>query len=92
MRGEIESEIENLAAIGPLEAPPSWKYDRLIARAKEVPPAVTVVAYPCEETALRGPLEAPAAGIIVPILVGPAATISSLVRKRLYAQGAQCLT
>ena len=53
----------------------------MIARAKEVPAATTIVAYPCEETALRGPLEAADAGIIVPILVGPAAKISGLARK-----------
>jgi phosphate acetyltransferase len=40
-----------------------------------------VVAYPCEETALRGPLEAAEAGIIRPILVGPSARISAIARK-----------
>ena len=81
MLSKSDSEIGTLAAIGPFGAPPSSKYDRLIARAKEVPAATTIVAYPCEETALRGPLEAAAAGIIVPILVGPAAKISGLARK-----------
>ena len=46
-----------------------------------MPAAPTVVAYPCEETALRGPLEAADAGIIVPILVGPAAKISGIARQ-----------
>src|ERR1700733_3752353 len=68
-------------AIAPGASPMNSKYDRLIARAKEVPAATTIVAYPCEETALRGPLEAAEAGIIVPILVGPAAKISGLARK-----------
>ena len=81
MLGNSDSEIGSLAAIGPFGAPPSSKYDRLIARAKEAPPAATIVAYPCEETALRGPLEAAQAGLIVPILVGPAAKISGLARK-----------
>ena len=30
------------------------KYERLIARAKEVPPATTIVVHPCDETSLRG--------------------------------------
>ena len=81
MLGNSDGEIGTLAAIGPLGAPPSSKYDRLIARAKEVPAATTIVAYPCEETALRGPLEAANAGLIVPILVGPAAKISGLARE-----------
>jgi len=81
MLGNSDSEIGTLAAIGPFGAPPSSKYDRLIARAKEAPPATTIVAYPCEETALRGPLEAAQAGLIVPILVGPAAKISGVARE-----------
>jgi phosphate acetyltransferase len=49
--------------------------------AKEVPPATTVVAHPCDETSLRGPVEAAQAGIIVPILVGPAKKISAVARE-----------
>ena len=30
------------------------KYDRLIADAKQVPPATTIVVHPCDETSLRG--------------------------------------
>jgi len=68
------------AAISPLNPPPASKYDRLIVRAKQVPPATTVVAYPCDESSLRGPVEAAEAGIITPILVGPAAKISAVAR------------
>jgi len=57
------------------------KYERLIARAKQVPPATTVVVHPCDETSLRGATEAAAAGIIVPILVGPAAKITATARQ-----------
>jgi phosphate acetyltransferase len=56
------------------------KYDRLIARAKKASAAATVVAHPCDETSLRGPIEAAEAGIIVPILVGPAAKITAVAR------------
>jgi phosphate acetyltransferase len=81
MLNEKDSEIGAIAAIGPLGAPPQSKYDRLIARAKQVPAATTIVAYPCDETSLRGPLDAAKAGIIVPILVGPAAKISAVARE-----------
>jgi hypothetical protein len=53
------------------------KYARLIADAKRVPPAITVVVHPCDEPSLRGAVEAAEAGLIVPILVGPAAKISA---------------
>jgi phosphate acetyltransferase len=59
---------------------PHAKYERLIARAKAVPAATTVVVHPCDETSLRGAVEAAEAGIIVPILVGPAAKISAVAR------------
>ena len=52
-------------------------YERLIARAKQVPPATTVVVHPCDETSLRGVVEAAKAGIIIPILVGPTARIAA---------------
>jgi phosphate acetyltransferase len=47
------------------------KYDRLIAAARAVPPAPTIVVHPCDETSLRGAVESAQAGIIRPILVGP---------------------
>ncbi|MBR0722583.1 phosphate acetyltransferase [Bradyrhizobium manausense] len=47
------------------------KYDRLIAAAKAIPPAPTVVVHPCDETSLRGAVDSTAAGIIRPLLVGP---------------------
>ena len=76
-----DSEIGNIAAIGPVGDPPASKYERLIARAKQVPAATTVVVHPCEETALRGPIQAAEAGIIKPILVGPAAKIAAVARE-----------
>jgi phosphate acetyltransferase len=60
---------------------PHAKYDRLIARAKEVPAATTIVVHPCDETSLRGVSDAAALGIITPILVGPAAKIQSVARE-----------
>jgi phosphate acetyltransferase len=60
---------------------PHAKYEQLIARAKEVPPAKTVVVHACDETSLRGAAEAAEIGIITPILVGPAAKITATARQ-----------
>jgi len=76
-----KNEIATISTIGPFAAPSHAKYERLIARAKEVPAATTVVVHPCDETSLRGPIEAAEAGIIVPILVGPAAKICAVARE-----------
>lgn len=51
------------------------KYDRLIAAAKAVPAAPTIVVHPCDEPSLRGAIDSAEAGIIRPILVGPARKI-----------------
>ncbi len=47
------------------------KYDRLIAAARAVPAAPTIVVHPCDESSLRGAVDSAQAGIIRPILVGP---------------------
>ena len=56
------------------------KYERLIAAAEALPPLVTAVAHPCDETSLKGALEAAEAGLIKPILVGPKDKIISVAR------------
>ena len=76
-----DSAIGSMTARSPFGSPPTSKYERLIAKAKNVPPATTVVAHPCDETSLRGLVEAAEAGIIVPILVGPAQKISAVARE-----------
>jgi phosphate acetyltransferase len=81
MLTDKDSDIGTIAAIGPLGDPPHSKYERLIARAKQVPAATTVVVHPCDETSLRGATEAAEAGIIAPILVGPARKISAVARE-----------
>jgi phosphate acetyltransferase len=57
------------------------KYDRLITAAKAIPPAETLVVHPCDESSLRGVVEAAGAGLIKPILVGPAAKIRDVAFK-----------
>ena len=70
-----------IAAISPGAHAPLSKYERLIARAKQVPAVSTIVVHPCDEVSLRGPIEAAEAGLIIPILVGPAAKISAVARE-----------
>jgi phosphate acetyltransferase len=57
-------------AIAP-EAREHKKYERLIAATESLQPLVAAVAHPCDETSLKGAIEAASAGLIVPILVGP---------------------
>jgi len=71
-------------SVSPINRPapaPHAKYERLIAKAKEVPAATTIVVHPCDDTSLRGAVEAAEAGIIVPTLVGPAAKIAAVARE-----------
>jgi len=52
------------------------KYERLLARCERLDPIPTAVAHPCEATALSGAVEAYQRGLIIPLLVGPAASIA----------------
>jgi phosphotransacetylase len=56
------------------------KYETLLARCRSLAPIPTAVAHPCEASALAGALEAAAHGLIVPILVGPAAKVAEVAR------------
>ena len=78
MPRERESEIGTLEAIAPAVHPPETKYEHLIARAKQVAAARTIVVHPCDESSLRGPVEAAELGIIEPILVGPTTKIKKV--------------
>jgi phosphate acetyltransferase len=68
----------SVAAIEGNEPQAHVKYDRLMAAAKLVPSAVTIVVHPCDEASLLGVCEAAATGIIKPVLVGPAARIKAV--------------
>jgi phosphate acetyltransferase len=57
------------------------KYERLLERCRGLAAIPTAVAYPCEESALAGAVEAGEKGLTVPILVGPAPTIEEIARK-----------
>ncbi|HEU4389921.1 MAG TPA: bifunctional enoyl-CoA hydratase/phosphate acetyltransferase [Blastocatellia bacterium] len=62
------------------QATGTGKYERLLERCKSLAPIPTAVAHPCETTALEGAVEAADNGLIVPILVGPAARIAEVAK------------
>jgi len=57
------------------------KYERLLERCRGLAAVPTAVAYPCEESALAGAVEAGDKGLTQPILVGPASKIEEIARK-----------
>ena len=57
------------------------KYLKLTAMTREIPPIPTVVAHPCDETSLKGAVEAAEARIIAPVLVGPGHKIRATAEK-----------
>jgi len=57
------------------------KYDQLLQMARQLPPLTTAVAHPCDESSLAGAVDAARLGLLVPILVGPAARIREAAQK-----------
>jgi len=53
------------------------RFNALLTEAKSRGPYTTAIAHPCDEVSLRGALDAAAAGLIIPILVGPIAKIQA---------------
>lgn len=62
--------------------PGTGKYDRVLERCRGLDPIPTAVAWPCEETALAGAVDAAKEGLIVPILVGAAKTINEIAKAK----------
>ena len=60
---------------------PHAKYERLLEFCKALPPVPTAVAHPCDESSLRGAVDAARLGLIAPILVGPKARIEAVARE-----------
>lgn len=60
---------------------PHEKYDALIFACRALAPVRTVVAHPCDETSLRAAVDAAAAKIIKPILVGPPERIKAVAKQ-----------
>lgn len=57
------------------------KYERLLERCKLLTPTSTAVAHPCDETSLKGAVEAADLGLLNPILVGPRAKIQAIAKQ-----------
>src|SRR5262245_50570982 len=58
------------------------KYEGLLERCRNLAPVPTAVAFPCEASALAGPVEAAEKKLIVPILVGPAKEIAKIAAEQ----------
>lgn len=56
-------------------------YERLLARARQLPPVATAVAHPCDASSLTGAVDAAKMGLIAPILVGPAARVRAAAQQ-----------
>src|SRR6187399_430459 len=56
------------------------KYQKLLDFCKALPPTPTAVAHPCDESSLRGAVDAARLGLISPILVGPRARIEAVAK------------
>ena len=57
------------------------KYNRLLDFCRSLPPTPTAVAHPCDESSLRGAIDAARLGLITPILVGPRARIEAIAKQ-----------
>jgi phosphate acetyltransferase len=60
---------------------PHAKYEKLLDFCKSLPATPTAVAHPCDESSLRGAVEAARLKLIAPILVGPKARIEALAKQ-----------
>jgi phosphotransacetylase len=66
------------------------KYERVLARCKDVPPITTAIAHPCDDVSVAAAIDAARAGILQPILVGPAERIRRVAKDlRLDVDGYQ---
>jgi phosphate acetyltransferase len=57
------------------------KYQRLLELCRQLPATVAAVAHPCDETSLKGAVEAAELGLLIPILVGPQKKIEALAKQ-----------
>ena len=57
------------------------KYQRLLELCRQLPATVAAVAHPCDETSLKGAVEAAELGLLIPVLVGPRKKIEALAKQ-----------
>jgi phosphate acetyltransferase len=62
----------------PVVASRHAKFEKLVAKAQQLPPVVTAVAHPCDPASLQAAAEAGRRRLIVPILVGPTKRIQTI--------------
>jgi phosphate acetyltransferase len=80
------SDLATLAeavAVDPLVGHPAdyHVFDKFITRCKALPAITTAVVWPLSEVALKGAVEAAAAGLIEPTLIGPEVAMKALAAK-----------
>ena len=80
------SDLATLAeavAVDPLVGhPPDYHvFHKFIERCKNLPAITTAVVWPMTEVALSGAVEAAAAGLIEPTMIGPEAAMKALAAK-----------
>jgi phosphate acetyltransferase len=64
------------------------KYERLVQAAQRLPTVTTAVVHPCDDVSLESAVEARRLGLVVPVLVGPAARIRDVAdRARIDVSG-----
>ncbi len=75
--------LAEAVAVDPLVShPPDYHvFHKFIARCKNLPAITTAVVWPLSDVALRGAVEAAAAELIEPILIGPEAAMKALAAK-----------
>ena len=77
-----DGKIASIGVDRPEPTTSASKYDRLISEAKRAAAARAIVVHPCDETSLRGAVEAASLGLISATLVGPAAKINNVAREQ----------
>jgi phosphotransacetylase len=55
-------------------------FARLLKRCEGIPAVKTAIVHPCDRDSLAGPIEAAKRGLIVPVLIGPAAKIRAVAK------------
>lgn len=63
------------------------RYQHLLARTQGMAPVKMAVAHPCDAASLQGAVTAAEAGLIIPILVGPAEKIRSVAKEQGFDLG-----
>ncbi|WP_374404542.1 bifunctional enoyl-CoA hydratase/phosphate acetyltransferase [Niveibacterium sp.] len=55
-------------------------FEKMYVACEGIPPVLTAVVHPCDRDSLLGPIEAARKGLIIPVLIGPAAKIHAVAQ------------